>query len=426
MKKILILIVIMIFIFPINTFAKIEPTGWTGHGLYMIQGDGLILRSVNISISINSDQTATIEGEYEVENNTRETIHGFFGVPEHEVELMNFKSWITPYAYNNKKISGNSINKQIKGLKSDYKNWRTWASPFKSGDKRTVIFTYKVENKLLSDSQYLISYQMDHINYWQGKPSVNVEVYFDSEEVKIYNFGNQFSIKPDLGEDFTLKWDLNNVEENSSIDFDYYPVDFEILNYLNSISTDRTKEIISAYKYKDYQKVLELSKEYIKTPENDKLQKGIYFILADSYLKEGSPEESLIIYKLIEGDTIFYQGIQEKVDQLITYNKTRCYSILKDYKTQYRLLKEIRNDESYSFIYRDWAENQINKIPKEVIQEVDEEDRVPEGLEKFRLELIDGKYNMEILVISGVIIVVSTIFSIIIRKRKDKKFLFRK
>ena len=25
-----------------------------------------------------------------------------FGVPEHEVELMNFKSWITPYAYNNK------------------------------------------------------------------------------------------------------------------------------------------------------------------------------------------------------------------------------------------------------------------------------------------------------------------------------------
>ena len=111
---------------------------------------------------------------------------------------------------------------------------------------------------------------------------------------------------------------------------------------------------------------------------------------------------------------------------MITYNKTRCYSILKDYKTQYRLLKEIRNDESYSFIYRDWAENQINKIPKEVIQEVDEEDRVPEGLEKFRLELIDGKYNMEILVISGVIIVVSTIFSIIIRKRKDKKFLFRK
>ena len=110
-----------------------------------------------------------------------------------------------------------------------------------------------------------------------GKPSVNVEVYFDSEEVKIYNFGNQFSIKPDLGEDFTLKWDLNNVEENSSIDFDYYPVDFEILNYLNSISTDRTKEIISAYKYKDYQKVLELSKEYIKTPENDKLQKNLFY-----------------------------------------------------------------------------------------------------------------------------------------------------
>ena len=110
MKKILILIVIMIFIFPINTFAKIEPTGWTGHGLYMIQGDGLLLRSVNISISINSDQTATIEREYEVENNTRETIHGFC-VPEHEVNY-EFKSWITPMLIIIK-ISGNSINKQI-------------------------------------------------------------------------------------------------------------------------------------------------------------------------------------------------------------------------------------------------------------------------------------------------------------------------
>ena len=57
---------------------------------------------MNISISINSDQTATIEGEYEVENNTRK-LYMVFGVPEHEVELMNFKSWITPYAYNNKK-----------------------------------------------------------------------------------------------------------------------------------------------------------------------------------------------------------------------------------------------------------------------------------------------------------------------------------
>ncbi len=428
MKKapILTVIILIFLVFSTSASAEIESTGWTGHGLYVIQGEKLILDSADISISINSDQTATIDAEYVVENNTKDTIHGYFGVPEHEIELMNFKSWISPYAYNNKKVSGSSINKQIKGLTKDYNNWRTWASPFKPGEKRTIRFTYRVENKLLKDSQYLISYQMDHIKYWQGKPNINIEVHFDNEEVKIYNFGNKFSIKPDLGEDFTLKWSLNNIENNTSVDFDYYPVDFEIINYLGSVSTNRVMGIVNAYKNKDYNTVIQLGKEYIKTPEDDKLQKGIYFIMAESYLREEQPEESLIIYKLLEGDIIFNPGIQEKVEHLITYNKIMSYSKLEDYKSLYRLLKETKNDETYSFIYRDWTEKQINKISKEIIQEVEEEDWIPEGMEKFKLELMEGEYNKEVLIIGGTLIIAIAIFRFIVVKKKDKKFLFRK
>lgn len=428
MKKILItaIIIFNVLIFPSTALAEIQSTGWTGHGLYLIQGNNMNLNKVNINISINNDQTASIDAEYEVENTTDQTINAYFGVPEHEVELKNFKSWVSPYEYYSKKVSGDSINEQIQGLDKDYNNWRTWPSPFKPGEKRLVRYTYQVDNKLVSDSKYLISYQMDHINFWQGNPDVNVIVNFDNNEVKIYNFGNEFSIKPELEEDFTLKWSFDTIENDASIDFDYYSVDYEILSFLDANSSNRINKIVSAYKSKDYTNVIQLGKEYIQNPEDEKLQKEIYFLMADAYLQEDQPEESLIIYKLVEEETIFYEGIQEKLQHLITYNRIKCFFKTEDYKTLYRILSEVKEDNSYSFIYQDWAESQIDKIPQEVIDEVIEEDRVPEGFEKLKLEFINGEYNTIILIAGGVIFVAYTIIHSIIRKKKGKKFLFRK
>ena len=413
-------------IFPLPALAQIQSTGWTGHGLYLIQGEDINLNKVDIDISINADQTASIDAEYEVENISDETINAYFGVPEHEIELKNFKSWISPYEYHAKKVSGDTINEQIQGLKKEYTNWRAWPSPFKAGEKRTIRYTYQVENKLLTDSKYLISYQLDHINFWKGNPNVHVRVSFDNNQVKIYNFGKEFSIKPELKEDFILEWSFDNIDKEESIDFDYYSVDYEILNFFDSTRLNSVNKIVSAYKNKDYIEVIQLGKDYIQNPEDDQLQKEIYFLMADAYLQVDQPEESLVIYELLEQEALFHEGIQEKLQHLITYNKIKCYFKTEDFKALYRLVNKVRKDDSYSFIYQDWAETQTHKIPQEIIDEVIEEDRVPKGFEKIKLEFISGKYNIIILIIGGVLTIVYIIIYSIIKKRKDKKFLFRK
>ena len=40
--------------------------------------------------------------------------------------------------------------------------------------------------------------------------------------------------------------------------------------------------------------------------------------MADAYLQVGQPEESLVIYQLIESESMFYQGIQDKVQDSLS------------------------------------------------------------------------------------------------------------
>lgn len=428
MKKTLVLlgILFILLIFPASVSAQIQSTGWTGHGLYLIQGENLHLKEVDINISINSDQTASVDAEYEVENISDQTIYGYFGVPEEETELKNFKSWVSPYEYNAKKVGGDTINNQIQGLKKQYPIWNTWASPFKAEEKRSIRYTYQVENQLLSESKYLISYQLDHINFWQGQPDVSVTVNFDNKQVKIYNFGKEFSIQPELKEDFTLKWTFDKLQEEKSIDFDYYDVDYEIIHFFDSLSSQRVKKIVHAYKNKNYKQVIQLGKEYIKSPEDEQLQKEIYFLMADAYLQIDQAEESLIIYELLEKETLFQEALQEKLQHLITYNKIECYFKTEDFKALYRLLNKARTEDHYSFIYQDWAKSQIQKIPQEIIDEVTEEDREPVGFEKIKVNFINGEYNIILLITIGAIAIIYILGRSIMKKKKKKDFLFRK
>ena len=148
--------------------------------------------------------------------------------------------------------------------------------------------------------------------------------------------------------------------------------------------------------------------------------------MADAYLQIQQPEESLILYQLIENEPMFYEGIQEKVQQFITYNQIKGYLESEDYKTLYRTLVTIIGNGDYSFVFQDWAEKQVERIPREIVQEVIQEDRVPEGMEKIFLDIKEGKYNTIILITLGILFVGFSTLYTLRKKKRDKKFLFRK
>src|SRR5699024_6896454 len=165
---------------------------------------------------------------------------------------------------------------------------------------------------------------LHHINSWNGNPEdININVYFDNREVKVYNFGNEFSMLPqNVDENFTFQWSLDTIdEENDSIDFDYYTIDHEILNYLKSRNSNRIVELVGEYEEENYQEVIDLGKSYIQSPSGEESQREIYFLMADAYLQVGQPGDSLVIYELLKGEKIFYEGIEEKIQEFITYNK---------------------------------------------------------------------------------------------------------
>lgn len=425
--KITLLLILLTLIFPSPAFADIPSTGWTGHGLYLLKDDNIYVNSIEIDIIINNDQTTTVEAKYELENKEDNTISVYMGVPEHEVELQNFTSKVLPYRYGNKKVSGSAINSQIKDLKVNYNNWRTWYAPFQAKEKRTVEFTYKVDNKYISEGRYLISYQMDHIKSWKGKPqNVHVKIHFEDKEVKIYNFGSEFSVQPKVKEDFTLEWSFKDFAGNESIDFDYYFVNDEIIKYLEKHSSSKIKNITNAYVSKDYPQVIQLGKEYLQSSEGGQLQREIYFLMADAYERTGQPEESLIVYQLIEGNPGFHEGIQEKMQQLITYNRVLDYYQIEDYKQMYRLLSQVKEDPQYSFIYKDWAEKQMKTIPTEELNKIIEEEREYHGIEKIIRDFTNGVYNNYILIGLGGLIGIGGAINMIRKKKNDKKSLFKK
>lgn len=432
MKRVLVIALIFgcIFIFPSTVLAKedIPSTGWTGHGLYLLGNQNIHLNKVDINMSVNADQTSTVEAEYELENKEDKTVNAYLGVPEHEAPFIEFSSWVSPYYYGNSKVSGNKINQEVKNLKGNYKNWRTWYAPFQAGENRTVKISYKVENKEISNGRYFISFQLDHINSWKGSPKdIHVNVYFDNKEVKAYNFGRVFRIKPDkIEENFTLKWSFDSIENNESIDFDYYYVDREIVEFLKSKGSSRVSAIATAYENEEYAQVIQQGKEYIQSSQGENFQKEIYFLMADAYLQLGQPEESLILYELIEGEPIFYEGLQQKAQDFIVYNKINCYLQNKDYKDMYQLILKIQKDKDYNFIFKDWANQQTSEIPQKIIEQVQKENRKPGGLEKLRLEISSGKYNNIIMIALGILALIISIFYIRYKRKKDKNTLFKK
>lgn len=440
MKRVLVIALIFgcIFIFPSTVLAKedIPSTGWTGHGLYLLGNNNIHLNKVDIHITVNADRTSTVVAEYELQNKENKMVNAYFGVPEHEVELQEFESQVTrktqdgvlSYRYGNDRVSGDKINEKVKGLNTDYKEWRTWYAPFEAGEKRTIKISYKVKNKEISNGRYFISFQLDHINSWKGSPKdIHVNVYFDNKEVKAYNFGKVFRIKPDkIEENFTLKWSFDSIENNESIDFDYYYVDREIIEFLKSEGSSRVKAIAVAYGNKEYAQVIQQGKEYIQSSQGENFQKEIYFLMADAYLQLGQPEESLILYELIEGEPIFYKGLQQKAQDFIGYNKINCYLQNKDYKDMYQLILKIQEDKDYNFIFKDWANQQTSEIPQKIIEQVQEENRKPEGLEKLRLEISSGKYNNIIMIALGILALIISIFYIRYKRKKDKNTLFKK
>lgn len=381
---------------------------------------------MDIGITLNNDQTSSIDMEYVLVNKSKNTVQVTLGVPEHEVEFKNFYSWVSPYEYRSTKVKGDTINSQIPNLKREYTHWRIFSTPFKEGEERIARVSYNVDNHYLSEGRTLISFLLDHIRTWEGNPKVNVSVFFDSNEVKVYNFGKEFSIQPQVDDKLNLRWTLDRIDGEESIDFDYFSVDYEIIKFLKAQKSSRIQRIVTAYERKDYTEVVDLGKEYIKNPENDQLQKEIYFIMADAYLQVGQPEESLVIYQLIESESMFYQGIQDKVQDFIIFNRVNGYLETEDYKTLYRLLATIIDNDNYSFIFQDWAKKQVDRIPREIVDQVIQEDRVPEGFEKILLDIQEGKYNTSILVIFGILFVVLPILHSIRKKKRDKKFLFRK
>ncbi|WP_213818182.1 tetratricopeptide repeat protein [Garciella nitratireducens] len=440
MKKILMIGGILVFFFAFCNiaFAKEDTlsSGWTGHGLYLLGDENISLNKVDINILVNDDRTSLVFAGYELENKQNKMVNAYLGVPEHEVNLQEFESRVTrkiqndilSYRYGNYKVSGQEINKRIKRSNVNYKGWRTWYAPFEPGEKRTVKISYKVENKEISNGRYLISFQLEHINTWKGNPkNIHVKVSFDNQEVKPYNFGNTFSIKPDsIQDNFTLNWNLDSLQKDQSIDFDYYYIDQEISNFLKSATSSNLKSIARAYESKEYSQVIEQGKKYIENSKGENFQKEVYFLMADAYLQLGQPEESLILYELIEGEPIFYKGFQQKVQEFITYNKIKCYLQKEDYKTMYRLILKIQEDKTYNFIFKDWAKKETKEIPIETIKQVEKENREPNVVEKLYLRISNGKHNNIMMIILGVFLFLMSVFYIRYKRKKEKNTLFKK
>lgn len=430
MKKtfISLVVIFLIIISPKSAMAKLPSTGWTGQGLYLLQDNKIQLNTIDINITINENQQAQVEAQYELINKEDKTINVFMGVPEHQISFESFSSKVLPYRYGNKKSNGANINKEVAGdIKVNFDNWRTWYAPFKAGEKRIVELNYSVDNKYISDGKYLISYRMEGIKSWMGNPKeVTMKVNFSDKDIKVYNFGSEYSIKPELEDNYSLKWNFKNFNGDESIDFDYYSVDYEIMKFLGTIQSAKINNIRKAYENKDYNNVIKLSKEYLEGSESPEFQREIYFLLADAYEKTGQAEESLIIYELIQGELGFYEGLQEKIKQVTTYNKIKNYLQLEDYKSLYNITMEVKRDKNYSFIYKGWAEDKRNQIPQEERDRIIEELREPEGFEKIMKNFMDGVYNLYIIIFIGVVILIISFLNIKKKRKDSKRLKFRK
>ena len=88
--------------------------------------------------------------------------------------------------------------------------------------------------------------------------------------------------------------------------------------------------------------------------------------------------------------------------------------------------QQIQEDKDYNFIFKDWANQQTSEIPQKIIEQVQEENRKPEGLEKLRLEISSGKYNNIIMIALGILALIISIFYIRYKRKKDKNTLFKK
>lgn len=421
-------ILCLLFVFSSTVFAQTPSTGWTGHGLYLLNDADVYLKQANIDIVVNSDQTSTVTAEYRLENKEDKIVNVYFGVPEHEVQLQEMVSWVLPYRYGNSKLSGKEVNDQVQGVDIDYNHWRTWHAPFQPGEERTVKITYQVDNKYISEGKYLISFQLDHIHSWKGDPDkIDINVYFDNKETKVYNFGNEFSMEPDrIGESFTMNWSFDSNKKTQSIDFAYYYMDHEIINFLKANDSSLVKSIAEAYENGSYTEVIQKGKEYIKNPQGGNFQNEVYFLMASSYLQTGQPEESLIIYELIEGEALFKKELQEKIQHMIAYNKINCYLEIGEYKTLYELLLEMQEDDSYGPVYQDWVQRKTTEIPQEVVDQVIEENKELEGLKKIKAEVLSGKYDTITIIILAFIGMLSIVSYSVYRKKKDKNTLFKK
>ncbi|MFZ7130787.1 MAG: tetratricopeptide repeat protein [Eubacteriales bacterium] len=429
MKKIIffLMAITITIIFQSNNVQADTNTS-TFYGLYLIDGQDIRLNHVDIDISVESMSTNKIISAYEITNTGKETQYINLGTPIAETKMSNIKFSFTPYSYNSMVVNGKEINPKIEELDVDFANWQTpkFQVPIKAGETKTAQISYTVENRNTLGGKVTVLLNMDHLKTWGESPeSFLVQSHFNPHSVEIYNFDNNFNVKPtEITPEYAYKWEISGQKEIKNIDFSYYFVDDAIIQQLQRINSDTIDKMITAYREKDYDDVINLGKQYIKNSKSTDNQNKVYLFMVNAYMEKKQYPEALAVYDLIEINLDDFEEIGDKIKEKSLYNKVICYLELKDYDKMYNLIKYELNYSDLNTYMDQWLEKQISLIPERELKKIEESYKEPSQVEKFLSTFVKGEISLKLIIALVAVFIIILIIIYIIRRRRKNKYFF--
>jgi len=435
-----ILLVIILSLIPVISFAATVPLEAQGKRVYVADQSQVELVSFNVFFRIRTGYSS-VNTSMVVKNLDLE-------------QPVTFKMGIPVQFDNISKIRDLSIISDGKSIKAaqrstaknpptdkevNVNNWYVWDITLEPGESKIVDTSFSFDNKLELDGTETITFPLTLLENWPNKVK-DIQIIADTDFYGPYAFDPAPNISPaNYHDGGRLVFRLDNQNSQlSDFQLSFKPMDTVITKYIESAfeSDNNIKNIIQSFRNGSYHQTVSLIHEYLSSADNDGIIPELKYLEALCYQNLYDIEKALNLFNQLEPDPGFGESLSSTIRNKIIYDKTAILKTQSDGEQKaLDYLNSIKDTVADDSVFYMWLENEIALLtPPVVVEEPIEEDNAEIEEENPQDEIDDrsetiGKitigehefYIEEIIIAALALIIVLLLIISIIRRRRRRR-----
>lgn len=436
-----ILLVILLLLIPIVSFAAPVPLEAQGRRVYVADQNQVELVSYNIFLRIRTGFTSVNTSMVIKNLDLEQPVTFTMGMPVQLDNISKIKDLsVISEGKSLKVVQRSTVKNPPTDKEVNVNSWYVWDIALEAGESKVIETSFSFDNKLELDGTETITFPLTLLGNWPNQIK-NIQIIADTDFYGPYAFDPAPSIKPVGYHDggrliFTL--DSQN-SQLSEFQLSFKPIDLVITKYMESAfeSDNDIKNIVQSYRNGSYHQTLSLIHEYLSSADSNDIIVELKYLEALCYQNLYDMEKALNLFNQLEPNPGFGESLSSTIRNKIIYDKA---AILKNQpdgdEKALDYLNSIKDSVADNSVFYMWLENEITLLtpPVEVEEPIEEDEAVIEEenpQEKIddqsetigKITIGEHEFYIEELIIAAlaIIIVLLIIISVIRRRRRRRR-----